>query len=77
MDVIADKEPEFEKTFSNAQKIISGMQGYISHRLERCLEEKNPYILLVEWQTLEDHAIGFRESAHYQQWRDLLHHYYL
>jgi len=76
LDVVEAKEFEFEKAFSKAQKIISGMQGYISHRLERCLEKQNRYILLVEWQTLEDHTVGFRESAEYQEWQKLLHHYY-
>ena len=34
------------------------------------------YILLVNWQTLEDHTVGFRESEQYQEWRRLLHHFY-
>jgi hypothetical protein len=25
---------------------------------------------------LEDHTIGFRQSAAYQEWRKLLHHFY-
>jgi heme-degrading monooxygenase HmoA len=31
---------------------------------------------LVNWQTLEDHSEGFRQSAEYQQWLNLLHHFY-
>ena len=34
------------------------------------------YILLVQWQTLEDHTVGFRGSAQYQDWKRLLHHFY-
>ncbi|WP_242065373.1 hypothetical protein [Trichocoleus sp. FACHB-262] len=30
----------------------------------------------VSWQRLEDHTVGFRQSAAYQQWRSLLHHFY-
>jgi heme-degrading monooxygenase HmoA len=33
-------------------------------------------LLLVEWRTLEDHTVGFRGSARYQEWRALLHHFY-
>jgi len=40
------------------------------------VEHESRYILLVEWQTLEDHTTGFRQSYEYQQWRDLLHHFY-
>lgn len=76
LDVIAGKEQEFENTFHQAQNIISGMDGYISHQLQKCIEKNNRYILLVNWNTLEDHTIGFRKSKQYQEWRDLLHHFY-
>ena len=35
-----------------------------------------PHLLLVEWQTLEDHTEGFRGSEEYQEWRRLLHGFY-
>jgi heme-degrading monooxygenase HmoA len=66
----------FEEAFSQAQKIIASMPGYISHELQRCIEQANQYILLVRWQTLEDHEVGFRKSAQYQAWKQLLHHFY-
>jgi heme-degrading monooxygenase HmoA len=67
---------KFETAFSEAQKIISSMNGYISHQLKKCLENDHQYILLVGWQTLEDHTVGFRGSQEYQQWKALLHHFY-
>ena len=66
----------FEQAFADAQIIISSMHGYISHQLQRCLEAPGKYLLLVQWQRLEDHTVGFRQSAEYQQWRRLLHHFY-
>lgn len=66
----------FEAAFATAAPIIAGMRGYVSHTLERCLEDDHHYALLVKWQTLEDHTVGFRQSAAYQQWRALLHHFY-
>jgi heme-degrading monooxygenase HmoA len=76
LDVIAGQEPAFEAAFAQAQAIIASMQGYISHELQRCVEHANRYVLLVRWQTLDDHTIGFRQSPEYQQWRTLLHHFY-
>ena len=38
--------------------------------LSRCVEKPSDYLLLVQWQTLEDHTVGFRQSAEYQRWRD-------
>ncbi|BAZ66899.1 MAG: antibiotic biosynthesis monooxygenase [Pelatocladus maniniholoensis HA4357-MV3] len=67
---------KFETTFKIASTIIASIPGYISHELQRCIETPNRYILLVRWQKLEDHTIGFRQSPEYQQWRSLLHHFY-
>ncbi len=76
LNVIPGREQEFETAFGKAQAIISSMHGYISHQLKKCIEKPNQYILLVNWETLEDHTVGFRESTEYQQWRTLLHHFY-
>lgn len=67
---------DFESAFKTASALIAAMPGYSSHELQRCLETPNRYILLVRWQTLEDHTIGFRQSPEYQEWRSLLHHFY-
>ncbi|NVD08532.1 antibiotic biosynthesis monooxygenase [Vibrio sp. JPW-9-11-11] len=69
-------EEQFEANFAQAQQIISSMPGYLSHQLKRCIETPNRYILLVNWQTLEDHEQGFRQSPQYQEWKALLHHFY-
>lgn len=74
--VIKDLTEEFENSFFKAQKIISKMHGYISHDLKKCIEEHGKYILLINWENLEDHTIGFRQSDEYQEWKKLLHHYY-
>lgn len=76
LDVKKGQEQSFENTFKEAQKIISSMKGYISHSLQKCLENNSRYLLRVEWETLEDHTIGFRKSSQYKQWKELLHHYY-
>lgn len=66
----------FERDFAIAGRYISSIKGYIKHSLQRCLEIENKYLLLVEWETLEDHTIGFRESKVYLEWKKTLHHYY-
>ncbi|GAA3596832.1 antibiotic biosynthesis monooxygenase [Flavivirga abyssicola] len=67
---------DFEKAFSEAKNIISSMKGYISHELKKCVEQEDKYILLVNWETIEDHEVGFRKSNEYQKWKALLHHFY-
>jgi heme-degrading monooxygenase HmoA len=76
LDVIPGREKEFEEAFTQASPLIAGMQGYISHQLQHCLEAPSRFLLLVQWETLESHTIGFRGSAAYQEWKKLLHHFY-
>jgi heme-degrading monooxygenase HmoA len=76
LNVIPEKTAEFEAAFKSAQEIISSIKGHLGHQLQRCLEVQNRYILLVNWQRLEDHTIGFRGSPKYLEWKRLLHHFY-
>ncbi len=69
-------ELDFESAFQQASSIIASMNGYLSHELHRCLEVKGKYLLLVRWESLESHTVGFRGSAEYQEWKKLLHHFY-
>ena len=76
LDVKPGQTRDFEAAFGRAQRIISASPGYVSHELRRCIEKADRYLLLVRWRTLEDHTEGFRKSAPYQQWKQLLHHFY-
>ncbi len=76
LNVKPDQTQDFERDFGQAQTIIASMPGYLGHQLHRCLENQSRYILLVRWQTLEDHTQGFRGAAEYGQWKSWLHHYY-
>jgi heme-degrading monooxygenase HmoA len=76
LDVIPGRTREFEAAFGQAQRIIAASPGYLGHELRRCIEKPHRYLLLVRWRTLEDHTEGFRNSAPYQEWKALLHHFY-
>ncbi|WP_026695686.1 antibiotic biosynthesis monooxygenase family protein [Peribacillus kribbensis] len=69
-------EGKYEEAFREASEIISSMKGYIYHELQRCMEIEGKYLLLVQWETLEDHTIGFRQSNEYQEWKKKLHNFY-
>ena len=70
------EQAAFEAAFAEARPIIAGMPGFRRLSLSRCLERRTGYLLLVEWDRLEDHTEGFRGSAGYERWRQLLHHFY-
>jgi heme-degrading monooxygenase HmoA len=76
LNVRDGQEKQFELDFAIAGQFISSIRGYVKHSLRKCVEQKNKYILLVDWENLEDHTIGFRQSAEYLEWKNILHHYY-
>lgn len=76
LDVREGSGAEYEATFARAKSIIAGSPGFQSLKLERCLEQPDRYVLLVEWDSVEAHEVGFRESPAYEEWRGLLHHFY-
>ena len=76
LDVKPDQQKQFEQAFQKAQAIICASSGYISHQMQKCIEKNNRYILLVNWESLEDHTEGFRGSKKYKEWSALLHHFY-
>ena len=76
LNIRADGRKAFEAGFPAAAQILSSAEGYISHQLQRSVDTENLYVLLVNWRTKENHTVGFRGSAQYQEWRKLLHHFF-
>jgi heme-degrading monooxygenase HmoA len=70
------QEEAFEAAFAVARELIAASAGFRRLSLSRCLEQPATYLLLVEWERLEDHTEDFRGSAAYQRWRELLHGFY-
>jgi heme-degrading monooxygenase HmoA len=76
LPVLPGRESDFEAAFAEARALIAASPGFRRLSLSRCIERPGTYLLLVEWERLEDHTEGFRGSAAYQRWRDLLHTFY-
>jgi heme-degrading monooxygenase HmoA len=76
LNIKSGQSEAFEAAFKQASPIIAAVPGYQSHTLQKCIETPDQYLLLAWWETLEAHTHGFRESAGYQDWKRLLHHFY-
>ena len=76
LHIRSGQSSEFEAAFIKAQPIIASAPGYIGHELRRCVERVDEYVLLVRWQSIEAHEVGFRRSKDYGEWKRLLHHFY-
>ena len=66
----------FEEALGQARTIIEASPGFVRLELRRCIESPSRYVLLVTWNSVEDHTVKFRQSEAYQKWRGMLHHFY-
>lgn len=76
LPVIPGREEEFEAAFAEAKRLIAASPGFGGLTLSRCIERQSTYLLLVAWETLADHEVGFRGSPAYVEWSAALHHFY-
>jgi heme-degrading monooxygenase HmoA len=76
LEVVPGREDEFVAAMQRAKTLIASSPGFVSLRVERCLERPHCFLLLVDWVALQDHTEGFRGSPAYEQWRAALHHFY-
>lgn len=76
LEVRAGEAVAFEDAFAEAKALIAASPGFISLELRRSVETESRYLLLVQWERLEDHTEGFRKSPNFEEWRRLLHHFY-
>lgn len=76
LPVIPGKETEFEAAFAEAKELIAASPGCRGVEIQRCVEQPNEYLLLVSWDSIEDHTEGFRNSEAFGKWREMLYHFY-
>lgn len=76
--VSPDRTDEFSTALTGAAiSLLSKSQGYRSHRILICQETPGRVVLTVDWDTLEDHTVGFRQSPAFIQWRAIIGPYFL
>jgi len=62
---------KFEAAVAEASAVLRQAKGCHSMALERVIEDPSCYNLRVQWDTVDDHMKGFRESAGFARWREL------
>ena len=69
----AGKNAEFEEAIARGiATVISQSKGFIDAQVHKGIESPERYLLLIRWETLENHTVDFRESAAFQDWRVLV-----
>jgi heme-degrading monooxygenase HmoA len=65
-------EVGFQQGFDSARHYLEESQGCRTIRLLKGVERPNTFLLLIEWDTLEDHTEGFMKSSSFQLFGELV-----
>jgi heme-degrading monooxygenase HmoA len=53
-------------------KVISKARGYRGFKVNKGVEHPDRYVLMIFWETLEDHTVHFRQSPAFAEWRAIV-----
>lgn len=67
-DFRTDDGADFEVAMEELKEVLASNRGYRSHRVMRSIESPGRYVLLVEWDSVDDHMVGFRQSERFTEW---------
>ncbi len=70
--VLAESQERFADAVREGLKYVSDSPGFRSARLTRSAETPTRFVLLIEWDSIEAHTVGFRESENFGRWRALV-----
>jgi len=67
------KQAQFDAAIQKGvDTVISKAKGFRGYKINKGIETPERYILMIFWETLENHTVDFRESPAFQDWRALV-----
>ncbi len=61
-----------EAVVRGVETVIAHAEGYRGYKVNRGIESPERYVLMLFWETLENHTVDFRESPTYGEWRTIV-----
>ena len=67
------KQAEFDVAILHGvQSVISKAKGFQGYKINKGMESPERYVLMIFWETLENHTVDFRGSANFADWRSIV-----
>jgi heme-degrading monooxygenase HmoA len=67
------KQAEFEEAIQRGiETVISKAKGFVGFKVHKGIESPERYLLLIRWETLENHTVDFRSGPLFPQWRAIV-----
>jgi heme-degrading monooxygenase HmoA len=74
--VLPGSEEKFAAAYREAVAHVAATPGFHTARMTRGIESPSRFVLLIEWDSVEAHTVGFRESENFAKWRALIGPYF-
>jgi heme-degrading monooxygenase HmoA len=52
--------------------VVRSAKGFRGFKVNKGIESPERYVLMIFWDTLEDHTVGFRQGPLFAQWRAIV-----
>ena len=72
ISILPGKEEQFVAALEQARQVLAQAEGWQGLAAHRGIERPSTFALILTWDTLEDHTVGFRGSDLFTQWRAIL-----
>jgi len=56
--------------------VITHAKGFRGYKVNQSIETPERYVLMVYWDTLENHTVDFRQSQAFAEWRGIVGPYF-
>jgi heme-degrading monooxygenase HmoA len=67
------KQSEFDAAIKlGAETVAAKAKGFRGYKVNKGVESPERYILMIYWDTLEDHTVGFRQGPLFPEWRAIV-----
>ena len=71
------RQAEFDATIQRGvTEVIAKAKGFRGFKINKGVESPERYILMIFWETLENHTVDFRESTGFAEWRAIVGPYF-
>ncbi|MBI3372284.1 MAG: antibiotic biosynthesis monooxygenase [Betaproteobacteria bacterium] len=71
------RQAEFDAAIrKGVETVISKAKGFRGYKVNKGIESPERYLLMIFWDTIENHTVDFRQSAAFQDWRAIVGPYF-
>ncbi len=71
--ILPGRQAEFETAIrQGVETAVSRATGFRGYRIEHGIESPERYLLLIFWDTLENHTVDFRTGPLFAEWRAIV-----